>query len=73
MAKKASLIMQQALNYNGEYFDGGFMSAAEEKPVGDMPDLACLANVVDAVLVTVRDKEEQVRLHWLPCCRAVIY
>lgn len=38
------------------------MSAAEEKPVGDMPDLACLANVVDAVLVTVRDKEEQVRL-----------
>ena len=38
------------------------MNAAEEKPVGDTPNLACLANVVDAVLVTVRDKEEQVRL-----------
>ena len=38
------------------------MSAAEEKPVGETPDLARLADVVNAVLVTVRDKEEQVRL-----------
>ena len=38
------------------------MSAAEEKPVGETPDLARLAHVVNAVLVTVRDKEEQVRL-----------
>ena len=38
------------------------MSAAEEKPVGETPDLACMADVVNAVLVTVRDKEEQVRL-----------
>ena len=38
------------------------MSAAEEKPVGETPDLARLAHVVNAVLVTVRDKEQQVRL-----------
>ena len=38
------------------------MSAAEEKLVGETPDLARLADVVNAVLVTVRDKEEQVRL-----------
>ena len=38
------------------------MSAAEEKPVGETPDLAHLADVVNAVLVTVRDKEAQVRL-----------
>ena len=38
------------------------MSAAEEKPIEGAPDLACLADVVSAVLVTVRDKEEQVRL-----------
>lgn len=38
------------------------MSAAEEKSVEGAPDIACLADVVSAVLVTVRDKEEQVRL-----------
>ncbi|MGB0478659.1 MAG: AAA family ATPase [Parvibaculales bacterium] len=38
------------------------MSAAEEKLVGETPDLARLAEVVNAVLVTVRDKEVQVRL-----------
>ena len=38
------------------------MSAAEEKLVGETPDIARLADVVNAVLVTVRDKEEQVRL-----------
>ena len=38
------------------------MSAAEEKSVEGAPDIACLADVVSAVLATVRDKEEQVRL-----------
>ena len=38
------------------------MSAAEEKSVTDTPDLACLAKTVSAVLETVRDKEQQVRL-----------
>ena len=38
------------------------MSAAEEKSVEGAPDIACLADVVSAVLGTVRDKEEQVRL-----------
>ena len=38
------------------------MSAAEEKSVEGAPDIARLADVVSAVLVTVRDKEEQVRL-----------
>ncbi len=38
------------------------MSAAEEKSVGETPDIARLADVVKAVLVTVRDKEEQVCL-----------
>ncbi|MDG1006665.1 MAG: AAA family ATPase [Alphaproteobacteria bacterium] len=38
------------------------MSAAEKKPDEGAPDLSCLADVVSAILVTVRDKEEQVRL-----------
>ncbi|NCF78930.1 MAG: AAA domain-containing protein [Alphaproteobacteria bacterium] len=38
------------------------MSAAEEESVEGTPDIACLAEVVSAVLGAVRDKEEQVRL-----------
>ena len=38
------------------------MSAAEETPAGATPDLGKLADVVDAVLVSVRDKQQQVRL-----------
>ncbi len=38
------------------------MSASEKERSAEMPDLAKLAEVVDAVLISVRDKEEQVRL-----------